>query len=180
MVTGKQKGLYYAEACAAVGACGLPRDRQQDMLNKVIARYEGFLKEKEDGKLFSRFSHVDHNVEGIVPLQIYLINGDKRYLEVGLSFADSQWAKTTPQGLTDQTRFWIDDMYMVGMLQIQAYRATKDVKYADRAALQLVTYLRKLQQPNGLFYHGLKFPYWGRGNGWLRVDGRSPVVAAPK
>jgi len=26
-------------------------------------------------------------------------------------------------------------MYMVGMLQIQAYRATKQIKYADRAAI---------------------------------------------
>jgi unsaturated rhamnogalacturonyl hydrolase len=176
-----EKGLHYAEACAAVGALRFAKETgNQDMLDKVIARYEGFLKEKEDGKLFSRVSHVDHNVEGIVPLQIYLTNGDKRYLEVGLSFADSQWAKTTPEGLTDQTRFWIDDMYMVGMLQIQAYRATKDVKYADRAALQLVLYVRKLQQPNGLFFHGPKFPFhWGRGNGWVAASMAEVLSSVP-
>jgi rhamnogalacturonyl hydrolase YesR len=59
-------------------------------------------------------------------------------------------------------------MYMVGMLQIQAYRVTKEEKYADRAALQLSAYLEKLQQPNGLFFHGPEFHfYWGRGNGWV-------------
>lgn len=164
-----QQGLHYAEACTAVGALRFAQKTgNQEMLNRIITRYEGFLKEKEGDKLFSRTPHVDHNVMGIVPLQIYLVNGDKRFLEVGLSFADSQWEKPTPEGLTEQTRWWIDDMYMVGMLQIQAYRATKDTKYADRAALQLVSYLRKLQQPNGLFFHGPKFPYhWGRGNGWV-------------
>jgi rhamnogalacturonyl hydrolase YesR len=165
----EKRGLHYAEACTAVGALRFAQKTgNQDMLNRIIARYEGFLKEKEGDKLISRALHVDYNVMGIVPLQIYLVNGDRRFLEVGLSFADSQWKKPTPEGLTDQTRWWIDDMYMVGMLQIQAYRATKDVKYADRAALQLVSYLRKLQQPNGLFYHGPKFHYhWGRGNGWV-------------
>ena len=55
-----------------------------------------------------------------------------------------------------------------GTLQIQAYRATKEIKYADRAALQLTAYIRRLQQPNGLFFHGPEFHYhWGRGNGWV-------------
>jgi rhamnogalacturonyl hydrolase YesR len=176
-----EHGLHYAEACAAVGALRFAKEiGSQDMMNRIIARYEGFLKEKEDGKLFSRRPHVDHNVMGIVPLQIYLVNGDKRYLEVGLSFADSQWENPMPDGLTEQTRWWIDDMYMVGMLQIQAYRATKDVKYADRAALQLVSYLRKLQQPNGLFFHGPKFPYhWGRGNGWVAVSMAEVLSSVP-
>jgi rhamnogalacturonyl hydrolase YesR len=107
-------------------------------------------------------------VEGIVPLQIYRTTGDERYLKVGLSFADSQWENPLEDGLTSQTRWWIDDMYMVGMLQMQAYRATGDAKYADRAALQLTAYIKRLQQPNGLFFHGPEFHYhWGRGNGWV-------------
>jgi rhamnogalacturonyl hydrolase YesR len=164
-----RKGLHYAEACTAVGALRFAKTvGDQEMLNRLIARYEGFLNEKDDKVLFSRTPHVDHSVMGIVPLQIYLVSGDKRYLDAGLSFADKQWENPLPEGLTSQTRWWIDDMYMVGMLQIQAYRATQDITYANRAALQLVSYLRKLQQPNGLFYHGPKYPYhWGRGNGWV-------------
>jgi unsaturated rhamnogalacturonyl hydrolase len=177
-----EQGLHYAEACTAVGALRFAQKTgNPDMVNRIIARYAGFLKEKEGDKLFSRTPHVDHNVMGIVPLQIYLVNGDKRFLEVGLSFADSQWENPMPDGLTQQTRWWIDDMYMVGMLQIQAYRATKDVKYADRAALQLVSYLRKLQQPNGLFYHGPKFPYhWGRGNGWVASSMAEVLSSLPE
>jgi rhamnogalacturonyl hydrolase YesR len=57
---------------------------------------------------------------------------------------------------------------MITILQLQAYRATGDKIYLDRAALEMVAYLDKLQKPNGLFYHGPDFPFfWGRGNGWV-------------
>src|SRR6476660_3948891 len=59
-------------------------------------------------------------------------------------------------------------MYMLIILQLQAYRATGDDKYLDRAALEMTTYRDKLQQPNGLFYHAPDVPfYWGRGDGWV-------------
>jgi rhamnogalacturonyl hydrolase YesR len=162
-------GLHYAEACTAVGALRYAESiDDKELLKKIVARYEGMLEPEEGNKLITRHSHVDHNVMGIVPLQIYLATGDERYKKFGLTFADRQWENPREDGLTTQTRWWIDDMYMVGMLQMQAYRATKDLKYADHAALQIAAYLRKLQQPNGLFYHGPDFHYhWGRGNGWV-------------
>jgi unsaturated rhamnogalacturonyl hydrolase len=164
------KGLHYAETCAAVGALRFAQKQNDtERLERIIARYEKLLEPGTD--LVSRLPHVDQFVTGALPLQIYMINGDKRHLELGLSFADQQWENPTKDGLTSQTRWWIDDMYMVGMLQIQAYRATKEMKYADRAALQLAAYLKKLQTDNGLFYHGPKFHYhWGRGNGWVAVS----------
>jgi unsaturated rhamnogalacturonyl hydrolase len=75
-----------------------------------------------------------------------------------------------PDGLTRQTRWWIDDMYMITALQLQAYRATGDAKYLERTAREMVAYLEKLQQPNGLFFHApdVKF-FWGRGDGWVAV-----------
>ena len=78
------KGLHYAEACTAVGALRFADyTGNRALLDKVIARYEKFL--EPDSVLISRHSHVDHNVEGIVPLQIYLINGQRRWLDLGLS-----------------------------------------------------------------------------------------------
>ena len=173
------KGLHYAEACTAVGALRFAEGTQDKGLGKrIIARYEKLL--ETEGVLISRQPHVDHSVEGIVPLQIYLYTGDERYLQAGLSFADSQWTDPREDGLTSQTRWWIDDMYMVGMLQIQAYRATRDIKYADRAALQLTAYLEKLQQPNGLFFHGPEFHYhWGRGNGWVAASMAEVLKSLP-
>ncbi|MEJ2567815.1 MAG: glycoside hydrolase family 88 protein, partial [candidate division WOR-3 bacterium] len=47
-------------------------------------------------------------------------------------------------------------------------RATGDEIYLERAARVVNSYLEKLQQPNGLFYHGEDAPFfWGRGNGWV-------------
>lgn len=93
---------------------------------------------------------------------------EPRYLDLGKFFADRQWENPTPGGLTSETRFWIDDMYMITTVQVQAFRATGDSKYLDRAALEMMAYLDKLQQPNGLFYHAPDAPfYWGRGNGWV-------------
>jgi len=61
-------------------------------------------------------------------------------------------------------------MYMLTILQLEAYRATGDKKYLDRDAVEMVAYLDKLQQPNGLFYHAPDVPfYWGRGDGWVAV-----------
>ncbi len=174
------QGLHYAEACTAVGALRFAEyTNDKALAEKIIARYEKYL--EEGSFLISRHAHVDHNVEGIVPFQIYLYNGDEQYLKSGLSFADSQWQEPREDGLTSQTRWWIDDMYMVGMLQIQAYRATKDTKYADRAALQLTAYIDKLQQPNGLFFHGPEFHYhWGRGNGWVAASMAEVLKSLPK
>jgi rhamnogalacturonyl hydrolase YesR len=59
-------------------------------------------------------------------------------------------------------------MYMVTIVQVQAFRATGDQKYLDRAATEMAAYLDKLQQPNGLFFHAPDVPFfWGRGNGWF-------------
>ncbi len=172
-------GLHYAEAATAVGALRFAgKIRDKPLIDRIVSRYEKFL--EEGSALISRQPHVDHSVMGIVPLQIYLYNADSRYLKAGLTFADSQWENPREDGLTPQTRWWIDDMYMVGMLQIQAYRATRDLKYADRAALQLTAYIKKLQQPNGLFFHGPEFHYhWGRGNGWVAASMAEVLKSLP-
>ena len=118
---------------------------------------------------------------GIVPFQLYIETKDSKYLEIGKHMADAQWEKTTPDGLTTQTRYWIDDMYMIIALQTQAFRATGDQKYLDRAAMEMTAYLDKLQQPNGLFYHAPDVPfYWGRGNGWVAAGMTELLRSMPK
>src|SRR5205823_3398194 len=91
------------------------------------------------------------------------------------------WANPTLEGLTNQTRFWIDDMYMITLVEVQAYRATGDSKYLDRAALEMSAYLDKLQQPNGLFYHAPDTPFfWGRGDGWVAAGMTEILMSLPK
>lgn len=179
MFYGKES-LHYSEACTAVGALRFAKATGNEvMLDQLVARYEALL--DDDSELISRRPHVDLNVIGIVPLQIAMLTKDPRYLRQGLTFADSQWESPLEDGLTRQTRWWIDDLYMVGMLQIQAYRATGEQKYANRAALQLAAYLPKLQQENGLFYHSPDVPiYWGRGNGWVAVAMAEVLSSLPE
>jgi unsaturated rhamnogalacturonyl hydrolase len=43
---------------------------------------------------------------------------------------------------------------MINVLQMQTYRVTGQRQYLGRAALNTREYLRIIQQPNGLFWHG--------------------------
>ena len=173
------EALHYAEAAAAVGALRFSAVTGNTGLQQgLMRRYQVLL--DDDSALISRRPHVDMNVIGILPLQIAVLSGDPAYLRQGLSFADSQWDQPLENGLTRQTRWWIDDLYMVGMLQMQAFRATGNDIYADRAARQLAAYLPPLQRDNGLFYHSPDAPvFWGRGNGWVAVAMAEVLASLP-
>ena len=76
---------------------------------------------------------------------------------------------------------WIDDMYMITIVQAWAYHTTNDRKYIDRATYEMVKYLHEQQRPNGLFYHAPDVPfYWGRGNGWMAAGMTEILKALPK
>ena len=136
-------------------------------------------------------NHVDLNMFGSLPLELYRITKEKRYFDLGLPYADTQWevpndAKTDEKewankGYTWQTRLWIDDMYMITIVQTQAFKVTGEQKYIDRAAKEMVLYLDELQKPNGLFYHAPDVPFfWGRGNGWMAAGVTELLRYLPK
>src|SRR5215813_9097167 len=137
-----------------------------DLTTHLIRRFDPLF--ADESVLVPKPVNVDSSIFGSVPLEIYIQTKEQKYLAMGQGIADKQWEDPTPEGLTKQTRFWIDDMYMVTMVQLQAFRATNDSKYLDRAALEMSAYLDKLQQPSGLFYHAPDVPFfWGRGDGWV-------------
>jgi rhamnogalacturonyl hydrolase YesR len=116
-----------------------------------------------------------------VPLEIYQQTKLQKYLDLGRGLADKQWEKTTSDGISAEARYWIDDMYMITAVEVQAYRATHDQRYLDRAALTMAAYLDKLQQPNGLFFHAADSPfYWGRGNGWVAAGMAELLRSLPR
>jgi len=176
----------YWETCAWYGALTFARLAQDEALTKkLIARFETLLGPKAG---LIPTTNGDSAVFGAVPFELYIQTRDARYLPIGKKIADRQWAEPPPlewftwlkpeqrqiseqavkDGLSPQTRFWVDDMYVITLLQVQAFRATGKPIYLDRAAREMIAHLTKLQQPNGLFFHSADAPFfWGRGNGWV-------------
>ena len=160
-----------------------------DLEKRLIEHFEPFLGEKKAKQ--SPMNHVDYSVFGALPLEISILNGDERCRKLGLLYADTQWTPPSEdtvkaqhslpierqqelweKGYTPQTRLWIDDMYMITLLQLQAYKATGDRKYLDRTMREMCLYLKELQLKDGpaegLFYHAPDVPFvWGRGAGWM-------------
>jgi unsaturated rhamnogalacturonyl hydrolase len=177
---GKRKFVIYPEVCAWYGSLTVAQlTKDSDLRKRLIEKFDPLLAER--AQWISPEAHVDMRVFGLVPLEVYLQTRQTKYLELGRALADRQWDKTTPDGITAEARYWIDDMYMITAVQAEAFRATGDKKYLDRAALTMAAYLDKLQQPNGLFFHAADSAfYWGRGNGWVAAGMAELLRSLPK
>ena len=174
-------GIIYPEVCTWYGALSVAQvSRDNDLQARLIRKLDQLMT-PPDSSMISQSAHVDYRVFGVVPLEAYLQTRRQKYLELGKGFADQQWLDPTPDGITREARYWIDDMYMITAVQVQAYRATRDVKYINRAAMTMAAYLEKLQQPNGLFFHAENAPfYWSRGNGWVAAGMAELLRSIPK
>lgn len=184
--------ITYPETCAWLGAIRFARTTKDKKALEALEErlYPLF---GDEMRLLPVPNHVDHNVFGSVPLQLYMHTGNKAFRSLGLWYADTQWQKPESkkenpehtrllnEGLSWQTRYWIDDMFMVTTIQSQAYLATKDARYIDRTARQMVSYLGKIQRPNGLFHHSPEAPFfWGRGNGWMAAGMTELLSVLPR
>lgn len=177
-VINRRFGWRYQRACAYYGSL-IFSDVTNDpaILAKVQKGYHSFSK----GIKFNLKGHVDYNVFGIWPFEIYRQTGDEHYLKKPKFLADHEFEKLQEDGLSSFTRFWIDDMYMVGSLQVQAYKSLGDTVYLNRAAKTIKVYCDKLQKPNGLFHHRADAPfYWGRGNGWAAAAFAEIIQVLPE
>lgn len=161
---------YYADICAYYGVLVYSELTGNTALkNSIIAK---FPTNYYNGSLMPPEGSQDKNVYGIYPFELYRQTGDANYLTSALYLADKEFENPLSNGLANYnyTRFWIDDTYMIGSLQVQAYKSTGDINYANHAVTQLLGYMgavENLQQANGLFYHTSTTPiHWGRGNGW--------------
>lgn len=182
--------IHYAEVATWYGAISFAKSAQdKELLTQLTQRFDPFWSTERN--LVPPANHVDFSVFGVIPLQLYSLNGDVRLRNLGLGFADAQWdrpigsgpheAHTKEFGLSNQTRYWIDDMYMITALQGSAYSATHNPQYLDRAAREMVVYLNRLQEKNGLFYHAPDAPvFWGRGNGWMAAGMTELLLRLPK
>jgi len=171
--------IVYPEVCAWLGALRFAdATGDKELIKRLQERFEPLF--STDSTMLPPMNHVDYNMFGSLPLEFYRITKNNKYLDLGLKYADSQWQlpdnateeqkSLAERGLTWQTRMWIDDMYMITIVQLQAYLQTGKKEYIDRTAREMVVYLDSLQRPNGLFYHAPDVPFfWSRGNGWMAV-----------
>ncbi len=162
---------HYAKACDWYGALQIARLTEDGaLLDQLISKYDSYLGNPTDGFYSADWptpgaeGHVDANVWGIIPFEIYLNNGSDPHLQDGLALAENQI-----QNRDAQLRYAIDDMFMAPALQMQAYRATGDAKYMDFAAEAMSDYLDAMQEDDGLFFQlqNVTNGKWGRGNGWF-------------
>lgn len=151
----------YKTACEWYGSLGVAKlTNSTELLNTLVTKFDP-LKGNFVSAMTGGDAHVDRYIFGIVPLEIYLQIDDESYRSLGTDVADRQQT-------TNQTRDAIDDMFMMTSLQVQAYRATQDMKYLTFMSGVMVDYLGA-QQANGLFFHNVTEArvHWGRGNGWF-------------
>jgi rhamnogalacturonyl hydrolase YesR len=119
------KALHYSHVATWTGALQFAQlTGDKDLTKRLVDRFDVFL--PVDAERVPYTDHVDGAVFGALPLELYLQAPVFRYRVMGLAFADAQWDRPLPDGLTRQTRWWIDDMYMITALQLQAYRVTGD------------------------------------------------------
>ena len=184
--------ITYPEVCTWYGALEFAKESKDKALAEALAkRFEPLF--GEEAKMVPVPEHVDYTVFGAVPFELYIQTKQKKYLDMALPIANKQWGapqgthvapnaqELMAKGYTWQTRLWIDDMFMITAVQVQAYRATGERKYIDRAAKEMVLYLDSLQRPNGLFYHAPDVPYfWGRVDGWVAVGMAEVLRSLPK
>ncbi len=189
---GWNRAVQYSVVSLWVNALACARlDGDKAREEKLVRLFDAFLPGGPKNRCCSRPYHVDDTIFGALPYEIYLGNKDPRCLKMGNFYADTQWtppcegtlkerhaasaeqqAAYWAKGYTPQTRLWIDDMYMITVLQSQAFRATGKRAYIDRAAHEMCFYLDELQLKDGpaagLFYHAPDVKYvWGRGAGWM-------------
>ena len=188
----KDPHIPYFEVCNWYGALTFAKASKDTALaSRLVERFQPLF--TTDARMLPVPDHVDYTMFGALPLEIYMQTKNANYLSLGKLYADTQWkAPVGPRvvpasydwynkGYTWQTRLWIDDMYMITIVQSQAYRATGDTQYINRTAREMILYLDSLQKPNGLFYHAPASPfYWGRGNGWMAAGMAELLRSLPR
>ena len=184
------KTIHYGMVCYWNGALRFAElTKDKTLLKNLDNKFEQLI--TVDKQYLPNKRHVDNNMFGSLAFELYRLTGKQPYYDMGMSYADTQWQvpenanakekEWAAQGYSWQTRLWIDDMYMITIIQAKAYEATKDMKYLDRAANEMVLYLDRIQRPNGLFYHAPDVPfYWARGNGWMAVGMTELLRYLPK
>ena len=83
--------MTYPDACTWLGALWFSKAvKNKDMQQRLKERFEPLFTTEKN--MLPRMVHVDYNVVGAVPLEIYMQKlGDRKYFDLGMKYADAQW-----------------------------------------------------------------------------------------
>ena len=173
-------GFSYMESCAGYAAARFTGSLgHKRLLAAVVKRYAVILT-RRGRKYIPPPVNVDNSVFGLLPLEIYQQTGLKPYLKLGMRFANAQWNKPIAGNLSPETNYYLDGAFKLAAVQIHAWQITHKQRYARRAIRELLLFIRDFQQPDGLFFHGIKaHVYWGRGDGWMASALTEAVTGLP-
>jgi len=97
--------IIYPEVCTAYGGLRFADTIGDAALKEQLVRRYDDIFPTEGNRLIPSANHVDSHVFGVVPLEIYLVHGGQKYLDLGQGIADKQWENPQPDGLTRETRY---------------------------------------------------------------------------
>jgi rhamnogalacturonyl hydrolase YesR len=154
------------EVLAWTGGLKLTRAPGNQTLNDRLVQKALYLTSDEGQKTFGNDSRPEMRALGALLAEVYLQTRQWRFQLYAGRMADAQWGKPEAGGLTREARYWADDLFLIGLLQAQAYRTTGKQAYRDHCGLLAKAYLEKLQQSNGRLLHSVdSLLAWGRANG---------------
>jgi len=88
------EAVHYAEACAGFGAARLAVDEGFVAVFRLSKRYRRVI----DEGWVNTANHVDVNVYGILPLELFRQTGEDAFYRQGMELADGQWENPLPDG----------------------------------------------------------------------------------
>jgi len=103
--------ITYPDVCTWLGGMWFAETTKNDQLFQRFEDRFAPLFDK-DQHLQPHPNHVDNNVFGSIPLELYMRTGDKKYLDLGSRYADSQW--TLPGNANEPQKKWTDQGYSWG------------------------------------------------------------------
>ena len=81
--------------------------KDKELLNRLQDKFEPLFTEEK--ALQPIMNHVDVNMFGSLPLELYLVTKDKKYWYLGLPYADSQWK--VPANAKPEEKEWAEKGY---------------------------------------------------------------------
>ncbi len=154
----------------------------QEEVGNIQEAYRAYA-EGQDPK-YSRC--VDNLAFGCSLFDLYRVTEDDRWMAAAKKCSDYQINNLTSKGGVDSllgcTRFWVDDIAMIGVLQASAYHATNEKIYADWLGREMNAFLEnEICRESGLFWHTSSAPhFWGRGNGWAAAGLAEALLVLPE